>query len=44
METVSSSPLYTTLRIVGFVVLALIVVAIGYATYISIANWNAIRV
>lgn len=44
MEIPSASPLYTVLRIVGLVVLALMVVAIVYAGYIASANWNAIRV
>ncbi len=44
METPSAPSLYSVVRIVGLVVLALMLVAIVYAGWISAANWNAIRV
>ena len=44
METTPSPSLYPVLRVVGLVVLALMLVAIVYAGYISAINWNAIRV
>jgi hypothetical protein len=44
METPSASPLYTALRVFGLVVLALMLVGIVYAGWISAVNWNAIGV
>ncbi len=37
-------PAYTALRLVSWLVLALLVVAMAYAAWLSISNWNAIRV
>lgn len=37
-------PFYTALRAFGFVVLALMLVAITYAGWIAIENWGSIRV
>lgn len=40
----SSSPLFTALRILGLIVLALMVVTVAYAGWIAIDNWGTIRV
>lgn len=38
------SPAFTALRVFGWVVMALMIASVIYAAYLSIANWNAIRV
>lgn len=36
--------MHMTLKVVSYVVVLLMAVAVGYAGYISIANWNGIGV
>lgn len=42
--TGGSSAVYTILRLVGFLALALMIATIVYAGWIAIENWTTIRV
>lgn len=43
-RSTSGDRMHLTLKVVSFVVLGLMGVALGYAAYISISNWNGIGV
>lgn len=43
-EVGAPGALYTTLRVLGLVVLALMLLAILYSGWIAIANWGSISV